>query len=294
MEKLTALRVFRTVCELGSFSGAARRLRLSNPAVSKNVRELEEELGTRLIERTTRSVRTTEAGEAYLHRARAILDELAALDAEIKEHAGTPRGALRVAAPMSLGVARLAPLIGAFLVQYPELRIDLEMSDRYVDLVAEGFDVALRGGALGDSSLVARKLDVIERVLCAAPSYLERHGRPRRPQELAQHRCLVYSLAKTPGRVSLRRQGRRVNVRVSGPLSVNSSLALAGAAAAGAGIALLPQLAVTEMLARGQLVPVLESWSAEPQALYAVYPRHHQVSRRVRLFVDYLAERLRG
>lgn len=293
MEKLTALKVFRAVCELGSFSGAARKLRLSNAAVSKNVRELEDELGARLLERTTRRVSMTEAGEAYWRRASAILDELQALDAATKDHGGLPRGTLRVAAPMSLGIAQVAAMVGAFLVEQPELHIELEMNDRYVDLVGEGFDVALRGGALSDSSLVARRLCALERTLCAAPAYLQRHGRPRRPEDLARHRCLVYSLAKAPTRWTLQRKARRARLDIQGPLSVNSSLALVAAASAGAGIALLPAVTAREALAAGQLEAVLPDWSAEPQSLFAVYPRHHQVSQRVRLFVDFLAARFR-
>ena len=293
MEKLTALNIFRVVCELGSFSGAARKLRLSNAAVSKNVRELEEELGARLLERTTRRVRMTEAGEAYWRRASVILDELQALDAETKDHGRIPRGTLRVAAPMSLGIAQVAPVVGAFLVHHPELHIELEMNDRYVDLVGEGFDVALRGGTLSDSSLVARRLCSIERTLCAAPAYLQQHGRPRRPEDLARHRCLAYSLAKSPTRWILNRKARRIRVEIQGPLRVNSSLALVAVASAGAGIALLPEVAARRALAAGQLEAVLPDWSAEPQSLFAVYPRHHQVSQRVRLFVDFLAARLR-
>lgn len=192
---------------------------------------------------------------------------------------------------MSLGIAQLAPAVGAFLVEHPELHVELEMNDRYVDLVGEGFDVALRGGKLSDSSLVARKLGPIERVLCASPAYLRRQGRPRRPQDLAQHRCLVYSLALSPTRWTLTRNSRRVRVEIAGPLSVNSSLALAGAASAGAGIALLPEVTVRDALAARQLEAVLQDWSPEPQSLFAVYPRHHQISQRVRLFVDFLAAR---
>jgi DNA-binding transcriptional LysR family regulator len=290
MEKLTALNVFRAVCELGSFSGAARKLRLSNAAVSKNVRELEYELGARLLERTTRRVRMTEVGEAYWRRASAILDELRVLDTETKDHGRVPRGTLRVAAPMSLGIAQLAPAVGAFLVEYPELHVELEMNDRYVDLVGEGFDVALRGGTLADSSLVARRLGAIQRVLCASPAYLRKYGRPARPQDLPQHRCLVYSLAKSPTRWTLTRKTRRIRLEIQGPL-INSSLALAGAASAGAGIALLPEVTVRDALAKKQLETVLPDWTAEPQSLFAVYPRHHQISHRVRLFIDFLAAR---
>jgi DNA-binding transcriptional LysR family regulator len=292
MDKLTALRVFRAVVEADSFSGAARKLRLSNAAVSKNVRELEDELGTRLIERTTRRLRLTESGEEYYRRVVAILDELGATEDALRERSTEPRGRLRVAAPMSLGIVQLAPLVGSFLVEHPELRVELEMNDRYVDLVGEGFDVAIRGGALEDSSLVSRKLAAIPRVVCASPSYLRAHGAPRTPADLASHRCLAYSLARTPMSWSLLRNKRAVRVAVRAPLSVNSSLGLVAAAKAGAGIALVPRVAVDEAIARGELVPLLESWSAEAQALYALYPRHHQVSRRVRLFVDYLAKGL--
>ena len=173
MDKVTALRVFRRVAELASFSAAARQLRLSNAAVSKNVRELEEELGAQLLQRTTRRVQLTAAGEQYYRRIVAVLDELANADSAASEQSQAPRGRLRVAAPMSFGLSELAAKVATFGTLYPELSIELELNDRFVDVIQEGFDVAIRGsGPLPDSNLVAKKLLDIERVVCASPEYL--------------------------------------------------------------------------------------------------------------------------
>lgn len=293
MDKLTALTVFRRVAELRSFSQAARELRLSNTAVSKNVRELEQELGTRLLHRTTRTVHLTSSGEAYHRRIADLLDRLDEADADASERADQPRGLLKVAAPVSLGIALIAPAIATFANAHPAVKIDLDMNDRYVDLVDEGFDLGLRGGGpLPDSSLIGRKLFVIERILCAAPSYLARHGRPTAPEDLAAHRCLVYSLSRTATRWTLRRARRVRPVEIDSPLHVNNSLALVRAAVAGAGIVLVPRVTAEHELASGSLVPVLRGWTAEPQALYAVYPQHRQASSKVRLLIEHLAAHL--
>lgn len=295
MDKLTALTVFRRVAELESFSGAARELGLSNTAVSKNVRELEAALGARLIHRTTRRLHLTAAGEDYYRRAAAILDELAAADAAVMESSDAPRGLLRVSAPMSLGLTLLAPAVGEFLATYPELRVELELNDRKVDLIREGFDVALRGGGpLADSSLVARKLMPLDRYVCGSPGYFERHPEPERPEDLAHHRCLIYSLSDQPTRWTFRRGPTTRSVDIAGPLRVNSSLALVSAAVAGAGLAWVPAFAVEQELQRKTLRPVLREWQSEPQALYVLFPQHQQTSHKVRRFIDWLAGRFSG
>ena len=295
MDKLTALRVFRRVVERESFSRAARDLRLSNAAVSKNVRELEEELGAPLIQRTTRRLHLTPVGEGYYQRAVAILDALAEADRSVKDLTTTPRGLLRVASPMSLGLTDVTPAIADFLVQYPDVKLELEMSDRAVDVVREGFDVCIRGGgALADSSLVAKKLTHLQRVVVGARSYIDRAGEPRSPAQLASHRCLVYSLSTSPTRWTFVKGASTKSVDIDGPLRASSSLALVQAAAAGVGLAFVPLLAVRRELAEDRLVTILRDWRGEPQALYAVYPRHRERSHLLRLFIEHLAQRLVG
>ncbi len=293
MDKLTALRVFRCVVERESFSRAARDLRLSNAAVSKNVRELEAELGAPLIQRTTRRLHLTPVGEAYYRRTVAILDALVEADRAVKDLTTAPRGLLRIASPMSLGLTAIAPAIAEFLLAYPDVKLDVEMCDRVVDVVREGFDVCIRGGGtLADSSLVAKKLARIDRVVIAAPSYLENAGEPRSPAQLATHPCLVYSLSSSPTRWTFVKGATTKSVDIDGPLRVNSSLALVQATVAGVGLAFVPELTVRRELAKKRLVTVLREWKGEPQALYAVYPRHRESSRALRLFVEHLSERL--
>lgn len=295
MDKLTALRVFRRVAELASFSATARDLRLSNAAVSKNVRELEEELGAPLLQRTTRRVHLTAAGEQYYARVVAVLDELASADQAAAEESNAPRGRLRVAAPMSFGLSELAARVAAFSNLYPELTIELELNDRFVDVIQEGFDVAVRGsGPLPDSNLVAKKLLDIERVVCASPEYVARSGEPKSPQGLTRHRCLVYSVSSRPGVWTFNRGKAKATVELRGALLVNNSLALATAAAEGAGVALLPHFAAKSALTSGRLMRLLPDWSSDAQALYALYPRHRFTSRIVKLFVDYLSDQYLG
>ncbi|MDF2695308.1 MAG: transcriptional regulator [Labilithrix sp.] len=296
MEKLTALRVFRRVVELASFSRAARDLRLSNAAVSKNIRELEEELGAPLIQRTTRRLHLTAVGEAYYERTSALLDALAEADREAKDASAVPRGLLRVSCPMSLGLTTVMPTIADFLAQHPSLRIDVEMNDRVVDLIREGYDLGIRGaGPLPDSTLVARKLTAIERVVVAAPSYVARAGEPRSPSQLASHPCLLYSLASQPSRWTFSK-GRTASttktIEVDGPLRVNSSLGVVQAAVRGLGLALVPTFTVQRELADGRLVRVLTDWRSESLALYAVYPRHRESSRSLKLLVAHLVATL--
>jgi DNA-binding transcriptional LysR family regulator len=292
MEKLTALRAFRRVAELGSFTRAAKDLRMSNAAASKNVRELEEELGVPLVHRTTRRLNLTPAGQAYYERCAAILDELTDADRTVKDLRASPRGVLRVSAPMSFGLTSLMPAVSAFLERWPELRVELELNDRFVDPIREGFDVCLRGGtALDDSSLVARRLTTVERVLVSAPAA---RPRLRSPVDLVKQRCLVYSLAASPAEWTFVRGKTKKTVTISGPLRVNNSLALVQAAASGAGIALVPSFAVRRELEDGRLVRLLDDWTSEPASIYAIAPRHREMSRGVRLFVDHLAGAFTG
>ncbi|MEA5467155.1 LysR family transcriptional regulator [Leptothoe sp. PORK10 BA2] len=293
MDKLVALIVFRRVAELESFSRAADALNLSNAAVSKNVQELEKALGTQLIHRTTRRLNLTEAGRLYFQRVSSILDELESVEETVSDLSVKPHGMLRVTAPMSLGLTHVATAIYQFQSIYPDIQIELILNDRYVDLIEEGFDVGIRGGGLvNDNSLVAHRIDDIQRVVCASPAYLKQYGEPQSPQDLRQHRCVVYTLARSPHEWSFWRGQETVSVHVDGSLKVNNSLAASQAAVAGLGLIFLPLFTVLDGLERGMLKTVLTEWSTEPLTLYAIYPKHRQDSRKLRVFIDFISEAL--
>lgn len=290
MDRITALRVFRRVIELNGFAAAARDLDLSNAAVSKIIKELEADLGTPLIHRTTRSLRLTDTGHDYFNQITRILDDLGEADDAVRSSGGEPRGVLRISAPLSLGLVLLSPVLARFAASHPELRLDVEFGDQPVDLIEGRFDLAIRGGQLRDSGLKARKLMDIERVPCASPAYLSRCGTPETPGDLAGHRCLAYSLSATPRSWVLQKDGESVRVAIDGAFRANNSLAIRDAAVEGLGVALLPALYVQEALASGRLVRVLPGWRGEAHALYGVYPQHRESSLKVRTLLDYLVE----
>ncbi len=293
MDKLAAMHAFRRVIECGSFRAAARELGRSNAAVSKQIGDLEAELGATLITRTTRRLALTEIGRAYYERCARILDDLAEAETAVASLQMAPRGLLRVNAPMSFGLLYLASALPAYMQRCPDVRVDLVMNDRTVDLVQEGFDVAVRvRTSLADSSLVARRLAPVRRVLCATPNYLEQHGCPERPEELHGHRCLIYSLSSSPTEwVLIRRGGREpLTVTVAPYYTANSSIALREALLAGSGIALIPTFVVGADLDEGRLATVLSDFEIPPQSLYALYPSSRHLSPKVRSFVDFLVE----
>lgn len=295
MNRLTALRAFVAVVEHGSFAAAARATGASNAAVSKNVRELEASLGVRLFHRTTRAMSLTGAGALYHERMRALLAQMDEADRAAAGFAHEPRGTLRVTAPMSIGLLRLAPLVPGFLAEHPGVTLDLTLSDAKDDLVHGGFDLAIRGtGAQPDSTLITRRLADLDHVICAGAAYLDAHGAPEAPSDLAHRPCLLYALANRPDHWVLRRGREERTVRVSGPYRVNNSLAIREAVLAGTGIALMPRLYVEDDLAAGRIVALLEGWSPPDQAVHALYPPGPSVLPRVRLFIDFLARRLRG
>jgi DNA-binding transcriptional LysR family regulator len=291
MDRLAALTVFRRVVELDGFAAAARDLGYSNAAVSKMVKELEADLGAQLLVRTTRKLHVTDIGRAYYDRLCDHLDGLLEADDAVRTHMLTPRGRLRVSTPMSFGLAALTRALPAFAVQYPDISIDLVMSDGFVDLVEDGFDLAIRGGRLSDSSLKARKLTDIERIVCASPNYLARRGLPNVPDDLKVHDCLVYSSAASPGVWRLvSGENQACAVPVATRYRVNNSLALRDAALEGLGLTFLPRIYVEKALASGELKQVLTDWTGESQALFAVYPAHRQASPKLRAFLDFLVE----
>lgn len=291
MDRLTALNVFRQVAERGSFAEAGRFLRLSPAAISKNVAELEAHLGVRLIHRTTRRMHLTEAGQSYLETVQHVLDSLGEADRALGPLQAVPQGTLRVTAPMTVGLTWLSAVMPDFLRRYPDLRLDLNLDDRRVDLVRDGYDVALRGSdSLEDSSLTARRLATLDHVLCAAPAYWAEHGVPARPADLRGHECLRFSLSGHADQWTFRKNGEVEQVKVRGRYSVASSLAVRDALVAGFGVSLIPRAYVRPHLEDGRLVAALEDWRANETTLFAVYPSRRHVAPKLRVFLDFLAE----
>lgn len=292
MDRFAALEAFVKVAETQSFSEAARRLRASKSVVSRQIAALEAELGARLFQRTTRSMTLTEAGRGYFERASRILADLEDANLSVSQLQATPRGLLRVNAPMSLGLLHIAPALPDFLKRYPDVDVDMTMNDRFVDLIDEGFDLAVRVGKLEDSSLVARKLAPVRRVVCASPDYLKARGVPATPDDLNDHDCLCYS------NLSMAHEWRFVTdkgapwpVEVKGRLNVNNGDALKIAALRGLGFVNLPTFIVGSELQAGTLVTVLDRYIPQDASVSAVYPHARHLSPKVRAFVDFLAER---
>ena len=288
MDKLGSMRAFVKVVELGSFSEAGRQLRLSRSAVSKYIADLENDLGVQLLNRTTRSASPTENGQAYFERALTILADLDAADQSVAQLQSTPRGLLRVNAPMSFGTIKLGPILADFMALYPELRIQLVLSDEQVDPVQGGLDVTLRIAELESSSLIARKIIPIERVVCASPDYLKRKGTPAHPNDLRQHNCLTYGFLSTGNQWKLSGKDGDHWIQPAWTLCANNAEVLRDAAVKGCGIALLPVFMAEKELKSGALRVVLSAYKAPPLTLYAIYPPTRHLALKVRLFIDFL------
>lgn len=290
---LEGLAIFAKVVEARSFAGAAAELRLSKATVSKAVSRVEARLGTRLFNRTSRRLALTDAGRRLAERAARILAEgEAAEDGILAESAG-PRGLVRLAAPMSFGLTQVAPLLPDFLTAYPEVIVDLHLSDATIDLIGDGFDAALRIAALPDSSLVARRLCGVSRILVASPAYLARRGRPTHPLHLAEHACLGYTYLPNPDIWRFRNSaGEEAVVRPAGPLRANNADALMPVLIAGLGLAVQPDFIVRDALADGRLEAVMPEWSLRPSALHFITPPGGPRPARVEVLGDFLAKRL--
>lgn len=289
MHDLTAMAVFAGIVEAQSFSQAAERLGLSKSAVSKQLARLEERLGARLINRTTRQISLTEAGELYYRYCARILEEADAAETAVANLQDAPRGRLKINAPMSFGTMHLAPAVSAFLAKYPEVTIDLELTDSFVDLIDHGIDVAIRITALRDSTLIARRLGPAHRVVLASPDYLAKHGTPSHPRELRHHRCLIYANAPDQLNWSFEARDGPILVPVEGPLRCNNGEVLREAAIAGAGILIDPTFISYKAIRAGRLVSILTDFGLRESHIYAVYPHRRHLSPKVRAFVDFIA-----
>ena len=291
MQDLERMVIFAKVVEAKSFSEAARRLGQSKSMVSKAVTQLEKSVGARLLNRTTRAMSVTEAGAVFYEHCARIVEELEQAKLAVGELHSETRGQLRVSAPVAFGTLHIAPALPEFLGRYPEVRIDMTIGDRIVDLADEGFDVAVRISQEPGANLVARKLAAVNRKICATPGYFERHGVPARPEDLSSHNCLTYTHFNPQDTWRLRGPGGDIAVPISGNLRLNDDEALSAAVLGGLGVALLPTFIIGRELQAGRLRAVLSDYVPSERHIHAVYLPNRHVPAKVRAFIDFLRER---
>ncbi|WP_455384021.1 LysR family transcriptional regulator [Acidihalobacter prosperus] len=291
MQSLVAMAAFARVVETGSFTAAARDLGVSTPVLSKRVAELERGLGARLLHRTTRRLSLTEAGSAFYEHCARVVEEAGKAEEAVTRLSEAPRGLLRVTAPVAFGSSHVAPAVPEFLERHPEVQVDLELNDRIVDLAAEGFDLAIRLTGNPQPNLVARRLTSASRLVCAAPAYWLRRGKPRTPAELAHHNCILYGTAPGASEWFFNGPAGEERVRVSGNFRVNGSDALREAALGGLGVIRLTSLTVDRELASGLLETALDDYASPDTDIYAMYLPNRYLSKKTRVFIDFLSER---
>jgi len=294
MDRFQAITAFARVVESGSFVRAAERLGVSVSAVSRQVAELEAHLDARLLNRTTRRLSLTESGRVFYERCVQLLADLDEAEQSAGAGAVTPRGTLRLTCGTTFGARHLAPAIAEFIVRYPEMRFDVELSDRATDLVDEGFDAAVRIGAIGSQNLVGRKIGETRLVCCASPAYLAKHGEPKTPEELAAHACMTYEYAGVRNVWPFRdADGHDRSVKVTGPVHANYGRFLSALAVAGAAMVIEPDFVVGPDVRAGRLVPILRRFEPPPGNIYVVYPSRRNLSAKVRAFADFLSARFK-
>lgn len=294
MDRLDCDRMFVAVLELGSFAAAAARLGTSSGQASKLVSRLEGELGVRLLNRTTRAMSPTEAGKAYFDRIRIILEEVDALDVDVRSASETPRGRIRLTAPLTFGVTQLRFALNEFAARFPEISLDVQFSDRLVNLVDEGFDVAVRVGNPADSTLIARKLAETRVICVASEAYLAQRGEPVLPADLMTHDCIIDTNRREATLWPFLTADGPVAVPVTGRLRFSNAEACLGAAEAGLGVALMPDFVAAGCLGQGILREILAQFEAAPIGIHALYPPGRHLAAKVRVLVDFLADRYRG
>ncbi len=290
MDRLTEMEAFANVVDQGGFTDAAKKMGISKSAVSKHVSSLEARLGARLLNRTTRRVSPTEIGLAYYDRARRVLNDAGEADALVTSMQSAPSGLLRISVATDFGVNHVSPILGDFLTDFPDITVNMVLNNRYVELISEGFDMALRIGDLEDSSLRARKLAETNKRLIASPAYLQKFGRPQKIDDLNEHKLLHYSSQSSGAVWKLTSPtGEKRQVRTSGWLSVNDGQSLLNAAISGLGIAFLPSYLYHQAMAKGQVEDAMPNLPVEKQGIYAVYPPGRFTQPKVRAFIDFLA-----
>lgn len=294
MNRFLEMQSFASVVDAGSFVGAATALGLSKAAVSRHVGDLESRLGVRLLHRTTRRLSLTAEGEVFLARCRELLAGVEEAEAELTSSSDTARGLLRINAPVSFGIRRLAPLWAGFRRRHPQVRLDITLADRLVDLVEEGFDLAVRIGVLRSSSLVARPLTVTRLRLCASPEYIAEHGSPAHPDDLDRHAIIAYSYSARGDEWQFEGPQGPASARVRPMLQSNNGDTCRALALSGEGITLQPDFIVGEDIATGSLVEVMPDYLGAELGVYAVYPTRRHIAPKVRALVDYLGETLNG
>ncbi|WP_026224380.1 LysR family transcriptional regulator [Methyloversatilis thermotolerans] len=287
MSQLEDMQIFVTTVDAQSFTAAADRLGLSKQLVSRRIMALEDRLGARLLIRTTRRLSVTDTGRGFYERALKILQDVDEAEQLVANQNAAPRGTLRLSAPMSFGTLHLGPAIARFMATWPEVTIELDLSDRFIDVVGEGYDMAVRIGQLGDSSLIARAIAPTQLLVCASPDYLARRGRPQVLGDLKRHDCLLYGHSRSVEWPFLD-NGRPLSLPITGRLRANNGELAREAAIAGLGLALLPTFIVGDALRAGTLVSVLDEHAPPPLTIYAVYPQHRQQSRTVKVFTEFL------
>lgn len=295
MNKFDAMRVFVAVVDAGSFVGAAERLQISKAVVSRLVAELEEYLGVRLLHRTTRKLSLTPEGDTFVGRCRSVLLELQEAEDDVSHRSAQARGLLRINVPVSYGLSHLSTLWPGFMQKHPEVILDVTLSDRVVDLVEEGFDLAVRIGKLESSSLVSRRLSETRMILCASPEYLRQYSAPTVPEDLSRHRILAYSLLSSGDHwffKSAKDAKQQVSVRISPVMRTNNGDTCRAAALQNQGVVLQPDFLIGEDIRAGRLVEIMPEWHAGELGIYAIYPSRRYLSAKVRLLIDYLAEHL--
>ena len=294
MESLTDIAVFVQVVDSGSFTAAAERLEISKSVVSKYVSRLEDRLGARLLNRTTRRLSLTEVGHVFYERSRKGLADIEDAELEVSRMQGTPRGTLRLNTPMSFGIMHIAPGLAEFMRQYPDVTVDMNLNDRIVDVIDEGYDVSIRIAELPDSSLVARRLAPCRHAIVAAPEYLEARGTPRTPAELQDHNIITYRYQESAQEWHFRSADNKASaVPVAGSLTVDNSLAIRAALLAGVGIGRTPTFVVGEDIREGRLVSLLKGSETLEVSIYLVYAQRRHMSPKVRAFLDFMAARIR-
>ncbi|MCU0119306.1 LysR family transcriptional regulator [Pseudomonas sp. B2M1-30] len=292
MDTLNAMTIFVRVVERGSFSAVARELQTTQPTISKVLRALEARLGGKLIARSTRKLSLTDEGQRYYNECRNILAAVDAAELSFQSGRETVAGSLRIGSSVSFGRMQIAPRLPGFLARYPQVQIDLQLSDQNQELVSEGLDVSLRIGELNDSGLIARHIGVTHRITVAAPAYLKTHGQPQQPQDLRRHNCLQFNLLNTQNLWTYERDGQVEEVRIQGNAQSNNSEAIREMVLGGLGIALSPVWLFSEDIKAGRVIALLQDYQTQSLPIHAVSPANRRQSARVNAFVDYMTQAL--